>query len=285
MEQTPPYELRIRPNRNWVRFDWQGLWQYRDLLFLLVRRDFVSRYKQTVLGPAWFVIQPLLMTGVFTVIFGRVARIPTDGIPPVLFYLCGLLGWTYFAQNFQSTSTTLLGNASLFRKVYFPRLILPLSSVCSNLFAFAIQLATFLGFYACYKFFTGTGDQFGLRWEALALPLIVVQIALFSLGVGLWLSALTVKYRDFQHLSAFLIQIWMYATPVIYPLSNIPERWRWLSILNPMTMPVELIKHVLLGSGAPEGSHLVISVAGTLLTLLSGLLIFQKVERTFVDTV
>lgn len=285
MHHPSPYELRIRPNRNWVRLDWRGLWQYRDLLLLLVRRDFVSRYKQTILGPVWFVLQPLLMTATFTVVFGTVAQIPTDGVPSVLFYLCGLLGWTYFSQNFQSTSTALIGNAALFRKVYFPRLIAPLAAVLSNLFAFAIQLVSFLAIYAFYKSFTQAGQQFGMRWEVIALPLIVLQIALFSLGVGLWLSALTVKYRDFQHLSSFLIQIWMYATPVIYPLSRVPEKWRWIAILNPMTMPVETMKHVLLGTGSSNPDYLAVSVAGTLVTLVSGLLVFQKVERTFVDTI
>jgi lipopolysaccharide transport system permease protein len=285
MRNPSAFELRIRPNRNWLCLDWRSLWQYRDLLLLLVRRDFVSRYKQTILGPAWFILQPLLMTATFSFVFGKVGRIPTDGVPPALFYLCGLLGWTYFSQNFQSISTTLIGNAALFKKVYFPRLVVPLASVLSNILAFLIQLATFLAFYAFYKNFTDTAQHFALRWEAIALPLIVLQIALFSLAVGLWLSALTAKYRDFQYLSSFLVQIWMYATPVIYPLSQVPQHWRWIVILNPMTMPVELTKCFLLGSGSSNPYYLAVSLVGTLVTLVSGLLLFQKVERTFVDTV
>jgi lipopolysaccharide transport system permease protein len=285
MNKPSVYELRIRPSRNWVDLDWQSLWQYRDLLLLLVRRDFLARYKQTILGPAWFILQPLLTTATFTFAFAKVARVPTDGLPPVLFYLSGLLCWTYFAQTFQSTSTTLIGNAALFKKVYFPRLVVPLASVLSNIFAFLIQLATFLGFYAFYKFFTEAGEHFGLSWEALALPLIVLQIALCSLAVGLWLSALTAKYRDFQHLASFLVQIWMYATPIIYPLSRVPEHWRWIAILNPMTMPVELTRHVLLGKGSSDPRYLAVSLIGTLVTLVTGFLLFQNVERTFVDTV
>lgn len=283
MSHSSDHEFAIRPNRSWARVDWRGLWDYRDLLLLLVRRDFVSRYKQTVLGPAWFVLQPVLMTLTFTVVFGKVARIPTDGVPPVLFYLCGLLGWTYFSQNFQSTSTALISNAALFKKVYFPRLVVPLAAVTSNLLAFGIQFITFLAVYAFYSRFTPDGGRFGMEWTALMLPLIVLHIALFSLGVGLWLSALSAKYRDFQHLSVFLVQIWMYATPVIYPLSKVPEKWRWVSILNPMTVPVELLKQVLLGKGSCDPAHIAVSIAGMFLTLVSGLLVFQRVERTFAD--
>ena len=250
-----------------------------------MHRDFVAKYKQTVLGPAWFILQPLLTTVVFTVIFGKVAKIPTDGLPPVLFYLAGLLGWSYFAQTFQNTSGTLVANAGLFGKVYFPRLIVPLSAVISNLLAFALQLGTFLCFWIYFKFFTAAGASFGFSGAIVFLPLVVLQIAALSLGVGLWLSALTAKYRDFILLSGFIIQIWMYATPVIYPLSQIPERWRWLAVLNPMTMPVETIKYMLLGQGVVVPSYLAVSLAMTVLFLVFGVLVFNKVEKTFVDTV
>jgi len=279
------YELIIRPSRGWLNLNLGDLWRYRDLLFLLVHRDFVAKYKQTILGPAWFILQPLLTTVVFTVIFGKVAQIPTDGLPPMLFYLAGLLGWGYFAQTFQSTSGTLVNNANLFGKVYFPRLILPLSAVLSNLLAFALQLGTFLGFWVYYKFFTPAGASFGFSGASILFPLVVLQIAALSLGIGLWLSALTTKYRDFIHLSGFLIQIWMYATPVIYPLSQIPERWRWFAALNPMTMPVETIKYMLLGQGIVLPSYFALSLAMTALFLVSGVLVFNKVEKTFIDTV
>ncbi len=279
------YELRIRPNRQWIRIDWDGIWEYRDLLFLFVRRDFVSKYKQTVLGPLWFIIQPLFTTLVFTVLFGNVAKIPTDGLPPMLFYLCGMLGWNYFANNFSSTSGTLVTNAGLFGKVYFPRLIVPLSTVISNLFAFGIQLVVLLAFWAYFKCFTPAGALINVHWGLFALPLIILQIGGLSLGVGLWMSALTAKYRDFTHLSGFIVQLWMYGTPVIFPLSMIPEKWRLLVVLNPMTMPIEGLKYIFLGQGRVDAFYISISVLVSIAVMLSGLLIFQKIERSFVDTV
>jgi lipopolysaccharide transport system permease protein len=250
-----------------------------------VHRDFVARYKQTILGPAWFVLQPLLTTVVFSIIFGGVAKIPTDGLPPVLFYLAGLLGWNYFAQTFQSTSGTLVGNAGLFGKVYFPRLVVPLSAVISNFLAFALQLATLLAVWIYFKLFTGAGGLFGFSIGIVWFPLVLLQIAALGLGVGLWLSALTAKYRDLAFLSGFFTQIGMYATPVIYPLSQIPEKWRWISALNPMTMPVEAIKLMFLGQGTIITAYLALTVAATMLLLITGVLIFNKVEKTFVDTV
>jgi len=279
------YELVIRPTRGWVHLNLADIWRYRDLLLILVHRDFVAKYKQTILGPAWFILQPLLMTIVFTVIFGAVINIPTDGLPPVLFYFAGLLGWNYFAQTFQNTSGTLVNNAGLFGKVYFPRLIVPLAAVISNCMAFALQLATFLCIWAYFKIFTGAGATFGVSLAIVWLPLILLQIAALSFGVGLWLSAMTAKYRDFTFLSSFIIQLWMYATPVIYPLSQIPEKWRWLAVLNPMAMPVETIKYMFLGQGLVIPAYLAVSVAITLLLLLSGVLVFNRIEKTFVDTV
>ena len=282
---SPGYELVIRPTRGWLHLNLREVWRYRDLLFLLVHRDFVAKYKQTILGPAWFVLQPLLTTIVFTVIFGAVAQISTDGLPPMLFYLAGLLGWNYFAQVFLSSSSTLVGNASLFGKVYFPRLIVPLSAVISNLIALALQFVTFLFFWSYFKFFTASGNSFAFSSTIIWFPLLLVQIAALSLGVGLWLTALTAKYRDFAFLTGFIIQIWMYATPIIYPLSQIPEKWKWLAVLNPMTMPIETIKYMLLGQGRVVVSDLAASAGLTFILLLSGILVFNKVEKTFVDTV
>lgn len=279
------YELVIRPTRGWFRLNLADLWRYRDLLGLLVHRDFVAKYKQSVLGPLWFVIQPLLMTVVFTLIFGKVARIPTDGLPPMLFYLCGLLGWNYFAQTFQATSGTLTTNASMFGKVYFPRLVVPLSLVVSGFIAFAIQLATFVAFWLWFRFATPAGASLHLGWSLLWFPLVMVQIAMLSLGVGLWLTSLTAKYRDFNYLTGFITQVWMYATPVIYPLSKIPEEWRWVAVLNPMTMPVEALKRIFLGQGTVEPVYVAASVVASLVLLCSGIVIFSKVEKTFVDTI
>jgi lipopolysaccharide transport system permease protein len=279
------YELTIRPTRGWFHLDLAEIWRYRDLLFLLVNRDFVAKYKQTILGPLWFIIQPLMMTVVFTIIFGKVAGIPTDGLPPMLFYLAGVLGWSYFAQTLQSTSATLVANAGIFDKVYFPRLVVPLSSVISNLLAFAIQLATFVCFWGWFKFFTAAGAGFGITGAIVWFPLLVVQIAALSLGVGLWLSALTAKYRDFTFLSAFIIQIWMYATPVIYSLSQIPPKWQWLAVANPMAMPVEAIRFMFLGQGVVVPAYFAVSIAMTAGLVVTGVLLFNKVEKTFVDTV
>jgi len=278
-------EIVIRSTRSWFTLNLPEIWRYRDLLALLVHRDFVAKYKQTVLGPAWFVLQPLLITVVFSVIFGKIIKVPTDGLPPMLFYLAGLLGWNYFAQIFQSTSGTLVANAGLFGKVYFPRLVVPLSAVISNLLAFALQLATLLAVWIYFKLFTGAGGLFGFSVNIVWLPLLLLQVAALSLGVGLWLSALTAKYRDLTFLSGFIVQIWMYATPVIYPLSQIPEKWRWLAVLNPMTMPVEAIKIMFLGQGTITTGYLTLSVAITILMLLFGILIFNRVEQTFIDTV
>lgn len=278
-------ETIIQPNRSWWYIDWQGLLHYRDLLFLLVRRDFVSKYKQTILGPLWFIIQPVLMAVVFTVIFGNFAKIPTDGTPPMLFYLCGLLAWTYFANCFTGTSNSFLANAGIFGKVYFPRLIPPLSVTISNLLAFGIQLGTFLGFYTYFKYFTLAGATFQPNLFLIVLPLLLLQTAVFSLGVGLWLSALTAKYRDFAFLTGFIVQVWMYATPVIYPISLIPEKWRLLVMINPMAPIVESYKYAFLGAGTLNLGYLLISAVITVIVLLTGILIFNKVERTFIDYV
>jgi lipopolysaccharide transport system permease protein len=224
------------------------------------------------------------MTLVFTVIFGWVAGLSTDGLPPLLFYLCGQLGWNYFAANFNSNSATLVNNAALFSKVYFPRLIVPLSALVSNIFAFGIQFVTFICFYAYFK--AGVhAASFGMNWHALLLPLVILQTALLSLGVGLLMSALTAKYRDLTHISTLIIQVWMYITPVIIPLSKFPEKWRWVVALNPMTTVVESCRLMLLGSGTVHPDHLIYSIAMTFIFLAAGLLAFGRIEKTFVDTI
>jgi lipopolysaccharide transport system permease protein len=263
---------------------WRELHAYRDLFWLLVWRDIASRYKQTVLGLLWFVIQPLFTTIVFMVIFSRVARIPTNGVPSSLFYLCGLLPWNYFSQTFNSTASSLSNNAGIFGKVYFPRLIVPFSSAVSNLVPLAIQLATFLAIFAIEKL-GGRGSSFGVTPFVVLLPLVFVEIALLSLGVGLWIAALTAKFRDFGILAGFALQLWMYVTPVVYPLSRVPARWYWIAALNPMTFPLEATKSMLLGAGTPTAGLLAVSFAITLAVLTSGILIFQRVEKSFVDVI
>jgi lipopolysaccharide transport system permease protein len=275
----------IEPTRGWHFIKWRELWAYRDLLALLVWRDFATRYKQTVLGPLWHIFQPLLTTVVFAIVFGQIAKLPTDDLPPTLFYLCGLLAWNYFAQTFNSTSSTLAANAALFSKVYFPRLIVPLAGVVSNFFSFFIQLCAFFVVLGVYRW-SHPGVTYGPRWEALLLvPLILLQLAAFSLGAGLWLAALTSKFRDFSVLSGFLIQLWIYVTPVIIPLTKVPPQWHAYVALNPVTMPVECFRYLLLGTGWINVTLILVSLASTAATLASGLLVFQRVEKSFVDVV
>jgi lipopolysaccharide transport system permease protein len=286
MQQTAAeYEIVIKPCKSWFGLDLAEIWRYRDLLFLLVHRDFVSNYKQTILGPLWFIIQPLITTIIFTIIFGKVAQIPTDGMPPMLFYLAGLLGWNFFSRTLNGTSSTLVSNVGLFGKVYFPRLVVPIAAVVSNYIALAIQLVTFLCFWTYYKFFSSVGPSIHIGWDILAFPLIILQISALALGVGLWLSALTAKYRDLAFLTATIVQLWMYATPIIYPVSQIPEKWRWVSSLNPMEMPVVAIRDMFIGQNISPIGDFGLSFAMTLFILASGILIFNKVEKTFVDTV
>jgi lipopolysaccharide transport system permease protein len=279
------YEIIIKPTKSWFGLDLAEIWRYRDLLFLLVHRDFVSNYKQTILGPLWFIIQPLITTIIFTIIFGKVAQIPTDGMPPMLFYLAGLLGWNFFSRTLNGTSSTLVSNVGLFGKVYFPRLVVPIAAVVSNYIALAIQLVTFLCFWTYYKFFSSVGPSIHIGWDILAFPLVILQISALALGVGLWLSALTAKYRDLAFLTATIIQLWMYATPIIYPVSQIPEKWRWVSSLNPMEMPVVAIRDLFIGQNISPIGDFGISITMTLFILATGILIFNKVEKTFVDTV
>lgn len=251
----------------------------------MVRRDFVSKYKQTVLGPAWMVIQPLVTTLVFTMIFGRVAQLSTDGAPAPLFYMSGLLGWNLFAGILGQTGNVLQANAGLFGKVYFPRLIVPMANTISAFIPFAIQLATFLGMLLFYR---ESGQEADSSFWAIPVRvgycfLGVFQVALAGLGFGLIFSAATAVYRDLTHMLGFVTQIWMYLTPVIYPLSKFPPEWRWVPQLNPLTTPVETIRLACLGTGTVTPSATAISWAITLLLLLGGFLIFNHTERDYID--
>jgi lipopolysaccharide transport system permease protein len=277
-------EILLRVDTNGAKFELDEIWRYRDLLLILIWRDFSSKYKQTILGPLWFLLQPIMMTLIFTVIFAHVAKVSTDGLPPLLFYLCGQLGWNYFAANINSNSTIFITNAGLFSKVYFPRLVVPLSALVSNLFTFCIQASAFLAFYLYFKFILRVAG-FGMDWRALFLPLLVLQTAVLSLGFGLLFSALTAKYRDLMHVLSMLLQVWMYGTPIILPLSEFPGKWRWIVALNPMTMIVESFRLTLLGTGTVLPRYVVCSVVSTFLVLVGGAILFGKVEKTIVDTV
>lgn len=285
MAEVKSIEIRIAPSTGWLRIDWREIWEYRDLLWLLIQRDVISRYKQTLLGPLWFVAQPVLTAIVFSIIFGRIAGIPTDGIPGPLFYLCGLLGWTYFSQNVSTAGASFVNNAHLFGKVYFPRLIVPSATILSNLVAFAIQLAPFLAFLGYYKFFTVEGASIEPTWAVLLAPLALLHVAVLSLGVSLLMSAATAKFRDLVHLNQFLLQIWMFATPIFYPLSKVPADWKWIICANPMAVPVEAFRICLLGRGTLAWQDIVISSATAIVLLCCGVAAFRRVERTVMDTV
>jgi len=280
-----PHEIIIQPNQSWLRLDWAQLWEFRDLLALLVHREFASKYKQTILGPAWFILQPLMTSLVMFIFFGRVAKLPTDGIPPMLFYLCNQLSWNYLATNLGTGGSIFLNNSALFGKVYFPRLVVPISLVLSNLFACVLQLVSFLIIY--YGFVTFVPGVAGLHLtpSALLIPLLFLQTGLLSLGVCLWMSALTAKYRDLNQVLQLFVQLWMFASPVIYPLSEFPAKWRWVADINPMTAILEAFRLCLLGTGTVTAESLAVSIVGTVALLLTGILLFQRTERTFIDTV
>ena len=283
VKSAPGYELIVERSHGWLKVRWRELWDYRDLLLLLVQRDFISRYKQTLLGPLWFLLQPVLTTAVFAIVFGRFAGLPTDGIPGPLFYLCGLLAWNYFSQNITTGGATFVNNAHLFNKVYFPRILVPVSIVVANLVSFALQLVPFVLFAAFY-FLSGKQGAAVLSWAVLLLPLPLLQIAALSLGVSLWMAASTAKYRDLVHLTAYLTQIWMFATPIIYPLSKVSAAWRWVVWANPMSVPVEAFRLCLLGRGTLAPPEVALSLGLTAALLISGIAVFQRVERTVVDS-
>ena len=282
IDEDTNWTMEIRSRTGWFDIDISELWQYRDLILLFVRRDFISVYKQTVLGPLWFLLQPLFSTLVFTVIFGNIAKIPTDGFPPFLFYLSGIVAWTYFATCMTKTSTTFIDNAGIFGKVYFPRLVVPISVVISNLLTFAIQFGLFLIFLLYYYLI---GSPIHPNIWILLIPLLLIQMAALGLGMGILISSMTTKYRDLIFALGFGIQLWMYATPIVYPLSQIPEKWQWLFALNPMTSIVETFRYAFLGNGAIQLWVLGISAGMTILILFIGIVMFSHIEKTFMDTV
>jgi lipopolysaccharide transport system permease protein len=275
-------EYRIRPRSAWLWIDWRGLIDYRDLVLLLVRRDFVSKYKQTILGPIWAIVTPIVTAVVFAQVFGRVLNVSTDGVPPSLFYLCGLLGWNYFNQTLNATSNTLRGNYAIFSKVYFPRLVTPLALAISNLAAAGVQLIT-LGIVYVVAVMSLPDMAAHPTWGALLLPFMFLHLSLLALGGGLLMSALTAKYRDFQHVAPFVLNLLMYVTPVIYPMSQIPERWRWLASLNPVAPIVEAFRAVLLGTPSFQPAYYGLSLIVTVVLFFIGVGFYQKLARDFVD--
>ena len=272
----------ISPRNSLFDLKLDEVWRYRDLMTLFVRRDLVAQYKQTILGPLWYFIQPLLTTLMFTVVFGNIAGISTDGIPPMLFYLAGVTNWNYFAECLNKTATTFKDNQNIFGKVYFPRLVVPMAIVITNLLKYGIQMLLFLGFYF---YFMAKGAPVSPNEMAFLFPLLVIILAGLGLGFGLIFTSMTTKYRDLVFLLTFGVQLAMYATPVIYPLSEIPTDYQWLAALNPMTSVIETFKYGFLGRGTFEWSYLVYSLGFMIVICLAGIAIFNKTEKNFMDTV
>ena len=275
------WDLIIKPRKTLLSFDVAELWRYRDLITLFVRRDFVSQFKQTILGPLWFFIQPIFTTIIFTVVFGKVANISTDGIPQPLFYMAGILIWNYFADCLMKSSETFRSNQHLFGKVYFPRLIVPISIVISNLLRFGVQLLLFVALYLYYL----VNSEMVVSWWILAFPVLVVLVAMQGLAFGLIVSSMTTKYRDLKFLVQFGVQLAMYASPVVYPVSMIPEDKRWLILLNPVSSFIEFFRFSVFGEGYITVFGITWSIVCSVVFLAIGMLVFNKVEKSFIDTV
>ncbi|WP_284461680.1 ABC transporter permease [Chryseobacterium sp.] len=271
----------IEANHSLFDIQLKEVWKYKDLIYMFVKRDFISSFKQTILGPIWFFINPILTTIVYLVVFGAIAKLPTDGAPPILFYLAGVTLWNYFSASLLATSSTFLGNSAIFGKVYFPRLVTPLSIVLSNLMRFSVQ---FLLFIIAWTYYLSQGKIHPNIW-ILATPFLIILMAFFALGVGMIFSALTTKYKDLSMLLGFGISLYMYATPVIYPVSSLPGAFKKLAYYNPLTGIFECFKYAWLGVGDFSPLMLGISSSIILILLVIGIVIFNKVEKTFMDTV
>ncbi|TVP78945.1 MAG: ABC transporter permease [Puniceicoccaceae bacterium] len=276
-------EIVIQANRRLLHLDLRALWQYRDLLLLLIRRDFLAKYKQTVLGPVWFIVQPLATTLIFTVVFSRIAKISTDGVPAPIFYLTGLLVWNYFQTAFSGVSGSLAANAGVFGKVFFPRLIPAIATTTSALVSVLIQAITWIVVYWMIKSSHPDADSFGITIYAVLFPLLLLQTAALAMGFGLLMASVTAKYRDLSFTMGFIMQAWLYLTPIIYPLSSVPEHWQWLAAVNPMTAMVEACRGMLLGETVMTATMYLSSLGVTIVALCVGVVVFNRVQRTFVD--
>jgi lipopolysaccharide transport system permease protein len=272
----------ITPRKSLFDLKPDEIWYYRDLFVLFIKRDITVTYKQTILGPLWFFIQPLLTTLMFLLVFGRIAGISTGGVPPILFYMGGITVWNYFSDCLRLTSDTFVKNAGLFGKIYFPRIITPLSVVSSNLVKFGIQFILFLGVFIYYYF---TNDQVQPNLTLILLPVYIIILAVMALGFGLIISAMTTKYRDLTFLIQFGIQLWMYITPVIYPIASIPEKYRWVVLANPVSSLVESFKFGFTGSGTFNLNSIIYSGIFSIVLFLFSVAVFNRTEKTFMDTV
>ena len=291
MAEEEKWDIVIKPKDKLLAVDFKELWRYRDLCVIFVKRNIITKYKQTILGPLWFIIQPALTVIMYMVVFGGIAGIPTDGVPRPLFYLAGTCTWTYFANCLNSTSNTFVSNANIFGKVYFPRLVMPISSVISNLLQLGIQFGFFVIVYIIYAF-TDPSCTAHLTWYAILLPLIILMLAGLALGFGTIISSMTTKYRDLQVLFSFLVSLWMYATPIVYPLSQTHNKFflgvpvHTFMCLNPVTPVIETFKYGFLGAGEFVGWRwLIYSFVFMCILLALGIVIFNKVQKSFMDTV
>lgn len=281
-ESKQVWTEEIKSQSSLLSINFKELWHYRDLLLMLLKRDFITFYKQTILGPIWFFVQPVLTSVIYVVLFGQVAKLSTDGIPQLAFYLSGVTIWNYFSDSLIKTSSVFQSNASIFGKVYFPRLIMPLSIVFSNLLKFVIQFALFL---AVVLYYTFVKNAIHPNVWVLATPLLILLMAAFALGLGMIFSSLTTKYKDLTFLLTFGIQLYMYATPVVYPISAMPAHYRWIVTANPLSGIFECFRYGYLGTGHFEPTSLLYSTIFTLVLLSLGTIVFNKVEKSFMDTV
>lgn len=276
------WSLVIRPKRKWLDLDLREIYHYRDLIRLFVNRDFVTVYKQTILGPLWFVLNPLFTTIIYSFVFGGLAKIPTDGVPQTLFYYGGTMLWGYFSACLTSGADVFTGNAGLFGKVYFPRLTVPISKVFSNLISVVIQFGTLIVFYIYYVL---TGAIVRPTWWIFAFPLLLAQLAALGTGFGMIISSLTTKYRDLRQLVGFGISLWMYATPIVYPYSQVPDRYRWIMGINPVSAPIEASRVGFYGVGGVSPEMMWLSIGVTIAVLFIGLILFNRNERSFLDVI
>jgi lipopolysaccharide transport system permease protein len=277
----------IDANNQWFRIDWVELWQFRDLIALFVEREFISRYRQTILGPLWYIIQPLMMSGVLSFVFGKIGAMSTEGIPHTLFYFSGLVVWGYFTTAFGQTADVLVANSYIFRKVYFPRLVMPLSVVISKALIFFTQLGIFLVMLLLFKVSKDFSEVIhpSLFKMMLFTPTCLLITAGTSLGMGLILAAITVKYKDLSHALSFFIQIWFYATPIVYSVRSVPEKYRALLLLNPLVSVVDLFRSAFLGTEALPSVFVLASVTEVLALVVIGVVLFNIIERDFVDVI
>lgn len=280
---TEKYHTHITSERKWFELNLKEVWQYKDLIFLFTKRNFSLTYKQTILGPLWIFINPFITSVMYTLVFGNIAKIGTDGVPHLLFYLTGSAIWTFFAGCVNRNSHTFTANAGVFGKVYFPRLTVPISNVLYGMIQFFVQMIM-VGFFLVYYICKGAVSPSWTNW--LCIPVILVHLGILGMGVGIIISSLTTKYRDLSFLVGFGVQLWMYGTPIVYPLSQIGEGWlKQIVLINPVTMPIEAFRYAILGQGTVAFHYLILSWIITIVSAVFGIMLFNRTEKTFMDTV